>query len=142
MLSNPSSGTYLGTQWLVGLNIIDNDRLLADFNADSIVNGLDFLVWQSNFGTLRLANHADGDADRDGDVDGSDFLHWQRLFDAQDPSEPPGHGGAAVVDRPLLRRVDTSFVVSRQTDETRGRRERLIDLALTPRQESLSLTRT
>ena len=121
----------------MGLNIIDNDVLAADYNGDFVVNGLDFLIWQENFGLDTGANHADGDSDRDGDVDGADFLAWQRQFDPQDPSEMPGDGPAAVVDRPLLRRVDTSFVDSRKTDDTRGRRELLVDLAMTQPQESL-----
>ena len=46
----------------------------ADFNLDGIVDGIDFSVWQANFGTG--TNFAQGDADIDGDVDGSDYLFW------------------------------------------------------------------
>lgn len=51
----------------------------ADFNEDGDVDGLDFLAWQQNVGTLLGATHADGDADGDQDVDAGDLA----LFEAQ-----------------------------------------------------------
>ncbi len=41
----------------------------ADFDEDGDVDGMDFLAWQGNFGTLLGATRAMGDADGDGDVD-------------------------------------------------------------------------
>ena len=47
----------------------------ADFDGDGDVDGDDFLIWQSAFGS-----NTDGDADNDGDTDGDDFLIWQSEF--------------------------------------------------------------
>lgn len=47
----------------------------ADFNTDSLVNGVDLEMWQQAYG-ISVA----GDADNDGDSDGNDFLIWQRQF--------------------------------------------------------------
>ncbi len=52
----------------------------SDFNGDGVVDGDDFLIWQSGFGIVSGATSADGDADGDGDVDGDDFLVWQTEF--------------------------------------------------------------
>ncbi|MDC0936099.1 hypothetical protein OAS39_07415 [Pirellulales bacterium] len=60
----------------------------ADFNADLLVNGRDFLIWQRGVGTLTGATIADGDADRDGVVDGDDLREWQSRF-GQDFTPPP-----------------------------------------------------
>ena len=47
---------------------------------DGDVDGDDFLLWQTGFGTPSGAAKMDGDYDNDGDVDGDDFLGWQREF--------------------------------------------------------------
>ncbi len=52
----------------------------ADFNKDGMVNGDDFLIWQSGFGTAGGATQSNGDANGDGNVDGDDFLIWQSQF--------------------------------------------------------------
>jgi len=62
--------------------LIDNIRLLeeivpGDFNADGLVDGQDFGLWQSSFGINDGA-----DADEDSDSDGADFLKWQQNFGA------------------------------------------------------------
>jgi hypothetical protein len=54
--------------------------ILADFDTDSDVDGDDFLIWQTGFGTPCGASLLDGDADGDADVDGDDFLIWQSQF--------------------------------------------------------------
>ncbi len=59
--------------------------LTADFNGDSVVDGQDFLIWQSHFGMVANATHSQGDADADGDVDGNDFLAWQSTFGQRPP---------------------------------------------------------
>jgi len=66
------------------------ESLGGDFDLDLDVDGNDFLAWQSGFGTMTGALHADGDADYDGDVDGNDFLVWQGQFGSS-----AGAGGAA-----------------------------------------------
>lgn len=71
-----------GAGWAVGLVTIPAPPSHADFTGDARVDGLDFLVWQSNF--LRWpaggADKAHGDASEDGKVDGLDFLEWQVEF--------------------------------------------------------------
>jgi hypothetical protein len=49
------------------------DQVSADFDGDGAVSGNDFLIWQSNIGTLLGATHGQGDADGDGDVDSDDL---------------------------------------------------------------------
>jgi hypothetical protein len=51
----------------------------ADFDANNVVNGFDFLLWQRGFGTTD-ATPADGDADLDGDVDGDDLAAVEQQF--------------------------------------------------------------
>jgi hypothetical protein len=59
----------------------------ADFDADSDVDGNDFLRWQTGFGITSDATRGDGDADDDGDVDDQDLLIWQGNYGA------PGDAG-------------------------------------------------
>lgn len=51
----------------------------ADFNGDGIVDALDLMIWDNNYGAMGIAGSLDsiGDADGDGDVDGADFLRIQ-----------------------------------------------------------------
>ncbi len=70
------------------------DHLPADFNRDGLVNGEDFLAWQTYFPTLDgSATPSMGDANGDGNVDGGDFLVWQSLQGSS------GYGGGRVVGR-------------------------------------------
>lgn len=50
----------------------------ADFDADSDVDGKDFLTWQRGFGGPGAL--ADGDANGDGTVDDSDLAIWESQF--------------------------------------------------------------
>ncbi len=53
----------------------------ADFNGDGIVDQLDLIIWQNNYGRTSPPSLADaGDADGDGDVDGRDLLIIQQKF--------------------------------------------------------------
>ena len=53
----------------------------ADFDANSAVDGFDFLAWQRGFGTTPpTAIKSDGDADGDGDVDSVDLGAWQSQY--------------------------------------------------------------
>ena len=61
------------------------------FDEDGVVDGNDFLTWQSGFGQPSGASHGQGDADADGDVDGDDFLLWQVQF-----GSGLGNGASAV----------------------------------------------
>jgi len=61
----------------VQFTVVENS---ADFNADSRVDGFDFLAWQRGFGVAAAAAQADGDANGDGDVDGGDLGVWASQF--------------------------------------------------------------
>jgi hypothetical protein len=52
----------------------------GDFNMDGVVDGVDFLTWQTNYKTGSGLSVAQGDADGDGVVDGVDFLIWQSNY--------------------------------------------------------------
>ncbi len=53
----------------------------GDFNADGKVDGVDFLIWQSNYpNSTGTATQWHGDANGDGKVDGVDFLAWQSHY--------------------------------------------------------------
>jgi hypothetical protein len=73
------------------------DEISADFNADGVVNGTDFLIWQQNVGTLLGAAHGQGDADGDGDVDGDDLA---AVNGHVMPPIPPAVGGGAIAAIP------------------------------------------
>lgn len=50
----------------------------ADFNADGVVDGADFLVWQRHTGSNAPANsNATGDANLNGVVNFDDLMHWR-----------------------------------------------------------------
>lgn len=52
----------------------------ADFNADSIVDGADFLIWQRNAGLTTGALPENGDANADGAVNELDLTAWSENF--------------------------------------------------------------
>ncbi|MCA9260862.1 MAG: hypothetical protein KDA61_16725, partial [Planctomycetales bacterium] len=51
----------------------------ADFNADDVVDGNDFLAWQRGLGSVS-ASASQGDSDRDQDVDADDLAVWMGQF--------------------------------------------------------------
>lgn len=53
--------------------------LTADFNNDHVVDGLDLLKWNANYGATAAA-----DANGDLASDGMDFLAWQRQLGSVD----------------------------------------------------------
>ncbi len=52
----------------------------ADFDENLFVDGGDFGIWQTGFGTVGTATKGDGDANADMNVDGADFGIWQTQF--------------------------------------------------------------
>jgi len=66
----------------------------ADFNGDGVVDHLDLIIWQQNFGSTG----PEGDANGDGFVDGSDFMLWQQQQGG--PGAPPLVANANVVPEP------------------------------------------
>ncbi|MBN1854424.1 MAG: hypothetical protein JW829_16960 [Pirellulales bacterium] len=78
---------------------LDRVFLPSDFNGDGVVDGADFLVWQTGFGITAGATPAEGDADGDADVDRDDLSLWQRHFgDSLSNSD----GVAAVPESPSV----------------------------------------
>jgi hypothetical protein len=65
----------------------------ADFNDDSSVNGLDFLIWQRGFGTG--TSNATGDANGDSVVNAADLVIWQNQY-----AGAPLVAGVAAVPEP------------------------------------------
>ena len=59
----------------------------ADFNADTIVDGADFLIWQRNAGLAIGALLENGDANADGAVNDLDLTAWKEKYAAG--STPP-----------------------------------------------------
>ncbi|MCA9235595.1 MAG: hypothetical protein KDA44_08980 [Planctomycetales bacterium] len=94
-MSLADAGLLVGTTYLriglstntdgPGLYQIDNFRVIsevstdnADFNADGVVDGGDFLAWQRGYGTGTTL--AEGDANGDGMVNDADLAIWQENF--------------------------------------------------------------
>ena len=71
---------------------------LADFNADGVVDGADFLQWQRGNGKTIGATHQEGDANRDGAVDGADLELWKASYSA-----PPAGAAAAAIPEPTTK---------------------------------------
>ncbi|MEO2049473.1 MAG: endonuclease [Pirellulales bacterium] len=57
----------------------------ADFDADSDIDGADFLTWQRGLGLEGSATLEDGDANEDQTVDMLDLTVWQQRFGTIDP---------------------------------------------------------
>jgi hypothetical protein len=55
-------------------------ELSGDFNNDGYVDGVDFLLWQRQFGGSAVAPGAGADADSSGFVDGDDLTAWKSDF--------------------------------------------------------------
>lgn len=64
----------------------------ADFNGDELVNGLDFLIWQTNVGLTSQVDNSNGDANGDGTVGKADIVVWESQYGAA----PLGSAFAAV----------------------------------------------
>ncbi|BBO35643.1 lamin tail domain-containing protein [Lacipirellula parvula] len=69
-----------GTGNDVVLNLVAGSLNNADFNADGIVDGADFLQWQRNAGLATGAQLGQGDANGDGAVDAADLAVWKETF--------------------------------------------------------------
>ncbi|MEZ6072451.1 MAG: dockerin type I domain-containing protein [Pirellulales bacterium] len=90
-----------------------NVALPGDGNGDGWVDGLDYLIWASNFGTNPGVGTGPGNGDYndDGAVDGLDYLSWAANFGSHSSSgttvpEPVGFGplGLAVLSWVIARR--------------------------------------
>ena len=70
----------------------------ADFNADTHINGADFLAWQRGFGKSTGVVLADGDADGNGVVDGDDLGVWETQYGLVAPLATAAASSTAVTD--------------------------------------------
>ena len=68
----------------------------ADFDGDNLVTGLDFVIWQRNFGLGGQTDNSNGDANGDGVVDSLDLAEWETQYGGP----PPLTANAAVVPEP------------------------------------------
>ena len=65
----------------IDIGAVEYGAVSANFDANDVIDGFDFLAWQRGFGTTSPnAVHAHGDADIDGDVDGNDLAIWENQF--------------------------------------------------------------
>lgn len=71
---------------------------LGDFDDNRVVDGADFLAWQSGFGQLVFAPAAAGDATHDGKVNGLDLPSWKFNFGLNLP--PSADSAATRVPEP------------------------------------------
>jgi len=95
LLSNSQSGS--NTARLYGISPAVTLPNSADFNGDNLVDGIDFLTWQENLGTVGpLATHAKGDANGDDLIDAADLAVWESQYG----SAPPVGAVVGVVPEP------------------------------------------
>jgi hypothetical protein len=97
-VASPLKGVSLGTSNGLMFGSFAISRIYtintADFNADGVVDGADFLVWQRHAGSNAPANsNATGDANLNGVVNFDDLMHWRFAprsagSDAQSVPEP------------------------------------------------------
>jgi hypothetical protein len=73
----------------------------GDANLDGVVDGVDFLAWQSGYGNNTTGTWAIGDFNGDRKVDGVDFLIWQSNYPSGGLS-PLGVNSAASPARSLI----------------------------------------
>jgi hypothetical protein len=107
-LTNLGPGTYTlkvsgAANWDYGLawrTATSFNSPNADFNADGIVDGADFLVWQRNSTLLVNATNSQGDADGDGDVDADDLTLLKNLFGTTTAPPPMAVARIAAVPEP------------------------------------------
>jgi hypothetical protein len=74
----PSGYEQTFTDVAVNQRVTITEGLLADFNGDDAVDGLDLDAWLQNFGLATGALPSQGDVDRNGCIDGADLLAIQR----------------------------------------------------------------
>ena len=96
--------------------------ILPDFDADSDVDGADFLIWQRGFGNG--TTFEEGDANGDTVINGTDLAIWQAAFGDSDGGNTPQF---AAVPEPralllLLAAAVTAAVVGRPMALTLSRR--------------------
>lgn len=79
--NNPDGPNPYGQAPTMAIEVTILDDLLAgDYDADGVVDGADFLLWQRTFGTAVEPAGSGADGDESGLVDGGDLNVWQASF--------------------------------------------------------------
>jgi hypothetical protein len=107
--------------WLVeagGVNLPSgNPYLLGDANLDGVVDGQDFIRWNSNKFTS-IAAWSAADFNADGVVDGQDFIEWNtHKFQSSDGHAPSSRPALSV--RPLSRKPQGTLRAPRDWQDLR-----------------------
>jgi hypothetical protein len=75
--SNSQPSTVPGFIRLGTITIASPSFEPGDFNRDTVVNLLDYEVWQAHFGQLAAPSGAGADGNQNGVVDAADFVIWR-----------------------------------------------------------------
>ncbi|MEZ6069728.1 MAG: trypsin-like serine protease [Pirellulales bacterium] len=87
-LADASSSTFPSGNGAQGGNFIFKFRVLpGDANQDSVVNGLDYIVWAQHSDTVGGAQFTDADFNGDGNVNGLDYIEWATHVDTNQNSQ-------------------------------------------------------
>jgi hypothetical protein len=108
----------------------------ADFNADGLVDGADFLSWQRGVGSpAEFAIPSHGDANDDAAVDGRDLAVWRSTFGAVGASEAAASDAVAPS---VVRRVQGPAAERLASTRTSILSPHFVDLALTCELQSVT----
>lgn len=92
----------------------------GDYNADGVVDGADFLVWQRTLGTAATPAGSGADGNGSGSVDADDLTVWREHFGQSSPSpiaavpEPSTLALVAVSSVALLRRRPKQLIAAKR----------------------------
>ena len=142
--SNHSNASFRPT---LNIKYYINDDPSADFNSDTVVSGLDFLIWQRNTPTYGTALQSDGDANTDTDVDSDDLAVWDAQYGTsalsaaitEQPEEAPLAQSVVVASYSSPQRVDDlvterniigSFLESDTLEETKEASEEVTSVSV------------
>ena len=81
----------------------------ADFNNDTAVTGVDFLIWQRNLGATS-ADHSTGDANGDQNVNQGDLVIWQSQYGASNAARLASSGSSASAPNAPAQRTEPANV--------------------------------
>ena len=104
--------------------------MLADFDGDERVSGMDFLAWQRSFGASG-SEQISGDADHDGDVDTDDLNWWQEAHGstAATPTQPAEPNGSEAEPLAEKQPAGSDTTTSVEEEATAGERPKELVIA-------------